>query len=575
MILTIAVVLALAAPAAAQKSSVEEFLEKYKFMNRYRPGPTNLPEPGKGQTSLEYFIRGGTLQLSVGDVIELTLRNNLDISVDRLSPYTSAQLIDRAYQPFEPVARFGASITHDKTPSRSQLTGSDPISQWQYNLTAGFSQTLPTGTLLGVDANLIRTSSNNAFNSFNPVWTGLIRYSATQPLLKNYGRSSNMHQIRVARNNAEISEVQFELQVVDLVTQAQKAYWDLVFTAEDLKVKQRSLDLARKTLEDNRRQVAIGTLAPIDVVQAEKEMAVRNVDYVVAEGSQMLTEDQIKKLVSNKPDPGITLAKILPMDPARSPDPGDTLGIEQAIKVALENRAELRQMDYELRNRDIDLEYQRNQMLPQVDAFVTFNQNGVGGTEILRNGFGPGAPIIATNEGGVLNTLGQVWSFGYPGFSLGVNVQIPLKNRSQQAEYSRAFTERRITESRRGALEQQIALEVRQAITTVATNKARIEAATKTRELAERTLEAEQKKFDLGASINRFVLEEQRNLIQAETNEIAARVNYAKSVVDYERATGQTLKKRDIDIDKELTLTAVRKTPGDAAGTSAATAPKK
>jgi outer membrane protein TolC len=401
---------------------------------------------------------------------------------------------------------------------------------------------------------MIRASSNNAFNTFNPAWTGLIRLSVTQPLLRNYGRNANMRQIRIARNNEAISETQFEQQVIQLVTQTEKAYWDLVFAAEDLKVKQRSLDLANKTLTDNRKQVTVGTLAPIDVVQAEREVAERNLEYVVASGAQLLTEDQMKKLISNRPDPGMTLARILTTDPAHGPVPDDVLGVERAVKVALESRPELRELNYELRNKDIDLDYQRNQMLPSVDAFVTYNQNGVGGVQILRNGFGPEAPITAINEGGMFGALGQLFSFGYPGFSVGVNVEIPLRNRARQAEYSRAFTERRISESRMVALEQQIALEVRNAITTVETNRARIEAAKKTRELAERTLEAEQKKFDLGASVIRYVLEEQRNLIQAQTSEILAMVNYAKSIVDYERATGQTLKKNSIDLDKELSL---------------------
>ncbi|HEX4997125.1 MAG TPA: TolC family protein [Terriglobia bacterium] len=568
-ILTALLALAFVSPAAAQKSRVEEFLERYKFMNKYRPAPITLPEPMVSQTSLENYIRGGALQLGVGDVIELTLRNNLDIVVDRLGPYSTQLLVDTAYRPFEPTARFGASISHDKSPSRSQLTGTEPVSQTQLSLTAGLTQNLPTGTQFAVDASLIRASSNNIFNTFNPAWTGLIRYSATQHLLRDYGRSANMYQIRVARNNEEISEVQFERQVIELVTQAEKSYWDLVFTAEDLKVKRESLALANKTLTDNQRQVAIGTLAPIDVVQAEKEVASRNLDVVKAVGTQQLTEDQIKKLISNRPDPGMTLAGVTPLDNANAPEPADILGPELAIKLALENRPEMRQIDYELRNRDLALDYQRNQLLPQIDAFVTFNQNGVGGKETLRNGFGPGAPVIAVNEGGVLNSLGQLFSFGYPGFSVGVNVQIPLRNRSQQAEYARAYTERRTTESRLDSTAQQISLEVRNSITAVETSKAGIEAARKTRELAERTLEAEQKKFDLGASTIRFVLEEQRNLLQAKTNEIAALVNYAKALVDYERATGQTLKKRNIDIDKTLNL------PGSGRGATGGAPAKK
>jgi outer membrane protein TolC len=560
MFLVALTALAFAAPAVAQKSPVEGFLEKYKFMNRYRPKPVTLPEPGDGYNSLEKFISGTNLQLGVGDVVELALRNNLDIKVNRLTPYSTGMLVDAAYRPFEPTARFTTSIMHNERPSSSQLTGLAPVSEWQGTFTAGITQVLPSGTQLAGDASMIRSSTNNPFISFNPSWTGLIRLSVTQPLLRDYGRNVNMRQIRIARNNESISELQFERQVIDLVAQSEKAYWDLVFAAEDLKVKQQSLDLANKTLDENRKQVTIGTLAPIDVVQAEREVAQRNLEYVAAGGTLLLTEDQIKRLISNKPDPGMTLAKITPMDPAHGPVPDDVAGVERAIKVALESRPELRELDFQLRNRDIDLDYQRNQMLPSVNAFATYNVNGLGGVQTLTDGAFP-PTIIGVNRGGVFDALGQLFSFGYPGFSVGVNVEIPLRNRSRQAEYSRAFTERRITEDRKAALQQQIALEVRNAITTVETNRARIEAAQKTRELAQLTLEAEQKKFTLGASVNRFVLEEQRNLRLAQTSEILAQVNYAKSIVDYERAIGQTLRKRNIDIDETLTLTPPKTTP--------------
>jgi outer membrane protein TolC len=295
-------------------------------------------------------------------------------------------------------------------------------------------------------------------------------------------------------------------------------------------------------------------------VQAEKEVAARNVDFIVSTGTRLQTEDQVKKLISNSPDPGVVLARVTPTEAAREPGIGDVLPVETAIKAAIANRPEMRQLEYDLLNKDIEIKYAKNQMLPTLDLTGSFVQNGVGGTETLRNGFGPGAPIVAVNEGGVLNSLGQVLSFGYPGFSLGINIEVPLGRRSNQADYSRAYTEKRIAEERRASTAQAIALEVRNAITAVDTNKARIAAAKKTRELAERTLEAEQKKFEFGASTIRFVLEEQRNLIQAQTNEIAALVNYAKVLVDYRRAIGDTLKTHNIDIDQTLTATGPSKT---------------
>jgi outer membrane protein TolC len=543
---------ALTLPAMAESNFVGQFLSRYR-------APSVTATPVVAQNPLNDLIRNGTLPLTVGDLVQFVLQNNLDIGFNRLTPFSTQLLIETFYRPFEPTIRISGTVARDTSPSRSQLTGAPSLSQLTHTYTIGFGQTLATGTNIGVDFSLNRSSSNSAFNTFNPAWAGLVRYSATQHLLRDYGRINNTHQIRIAQNNQKISESQFERTVIDLVTQSQKTYWDLVFTAEDIKVKQRSLDLAQKTLSDNRIQVDIGTLAPIDVVQAESEVATRNEQLVVATYTQKQIEDQVKKLVTNVADPGLVLASVQPAETIKRPSAGDVLSAEEAIRVALENRPELRQIDYELKNKDIDVEYTKNQLLPVVDLSATYTQNGLGGTETLRNGFGGTAPIIAINRGGLGDAFSQLFGWDFTGYSIGFSVQIPLRNRAQQADYSRAVMDRRQTENRSAAVAQQIALEVRNALTVVDMNRARIDTAQKARELAERRLEAEQKKFDLGASTIRFVLEEQRNVTQAQTNEIAALVNYTKALVDYDRAMGFTLKKQNIEIDKTLNLPSAAK----------------
>src|SRR5437870_4461191 len=340
-----------------------------------------------------------------------------------------------------------------------------------------------------------RNSSNSAFNTFNPSYTGLLRYSFSQHLLKDYGRVNNRRQIRVAQNNQKISETQFERQLIDLVAQAQRGYWDLVFAAEDIKVKQRSMDLAQKTLSDNEIQVRIGTLAPIDVVQAESEVANRRVQYVTSTFTEVQTQDQVKKLITSQGDPGLVLAKLMPAQGVRKPEASDIMPVEQAIKVALENRPEIKQLQLDLENKKIDLDYTKNQLLPTFDLLASYTQNGVGGKETVRNGFGPTAPIIAQYNGGITDAFGQLFGYGYTGYAVGFSVQIPLRNRAAQGDNARAVTDERIAEQRISSQAQQIALEVRNVLTAVEMNKARIEATSKARELAERRLEAEQKKI--------------------------------------------------------------------------------
>ncbi|HLH30292.1 MAG TPA: TolC family protein, partial [Terriglobia bacterium] len=407
-----------------------------------------------------------------------------------------------------------------------------------------------------VDATMTRTSTNNNFSTLNPSWQGTLQYSFTQHLMQNFGRAVNLHAVKVAQNNQKISESQFERQLIDLVAQGQKSYWDLVFAAEDIKVKQRSVDLARKTLSDNQIQVRIGTLAPIDAIQAESDVATRNLQLITSTYTERQTQDQVKKLITNQGDPGLVLARLAAVEGVRRPQPGDVLSVEEEIKIALENRPEMKQQQLDLENKKLDVQYTKNQLLPTIDFIAQYTQTGVSGTKSTSpNPFFGSVPVNPSLVGGVGTALDQLFTYNYQGYAAGFSIQIPLSNRASQGDHARALTDQRTSEQKLTAQAQQIALDVRNALTQVEMNKAQIDAAATARELAERRLEAEQKKFDLGASTIRFVLEEQRNVAQAQTDELQAVVNYTKALVDLDRATGMTLKKNNIEIEKTLSST--------------------
>ena len=543
----------LAAPAQAQINT--NFVKD--FLGRYRPARVAFPAtPSSPAQELSNMVRSGQLPLTMGDLINLMLQNNLDIGVNRLSPLSSQYLIETSYRQFEPTLHLQATVNRNTTPGTTILAGNANPSTLGGAYTVGFSQSLMTGTNVAIDATMNRSSSNSNFSTLNPSWNSFIRYSFTQHLLRDFGRQTNSRALRVARNNEKISEIQFERQLLDLVAQAQRSYWDLVFSAEDIKVKQRSMDLAQKTLSDNQIQVQIGTLAPIDLVQAESEVANRRVQFVTSTYTEAQTQDLVKKLLTSQGDPGTVLAKLTPLDGVRQPANADVLPVEEAIKVALENRPEMKQILLDLENKKIDYQYSKNQLLPTVDLIASYTQTGVSGARSTSSN-----PLFPTNNnvnpdlvGGFGTALGQMFTYNYTGYSAGISIQVPLRNRAAQADNARAATEQRIVENRLNAQAQQIALEVRNSLTQVDMNKARIEAAQKARELAERRLEAEQKKFELGASTIRFVLEEQRNVAQAQTDEIQTLINYTKSLVDFDRATGMTLKKNNIEIEKTLNL---------------------
>jgi outer membrane protein TolC len=536
-------------PALAETNWVERFLSRYHTpqIPLQAPPPAASPAP-----TLADLTRNGAISLTTEDIVRLLLENNRDVIVNRLTPVSSLYQIGVLGRPFEPNFHAGASVSRTSTPSRSQLTGAASLSQLTHDYRVGVDQALQTGTEYSVDFDLNRNSSNSAFNTFNPSFNGAITYAVTQHVLRDFGREANAHQIRVARNTEKTSELQFELQIIDLVAQAQQAYWDLQFANEDLKVKQRSLDLASKTLHDNQIQVDIGTLAPIDLVQAEAEVAQRNEDVITGKYNIDQLQDQMKKVISSETDPGLILTPLNLIEPLRQPGAQSVLPLTQAIQSALENRPELKQADYDIANQDVNVRFTKNQLLPVLDLNANYTQSGLGGTQTRRSGLGDTTTIVQIIPGGVGDVFSQLFGFNFTGYTAGFTLQIPIRNRAAHSDYDRAINEKNLSTMRKAATAQRVVLEVRNAYTQVEMQDARVNTAKTSRELAERRLDAEQKKFELGTSTVRFVLEEQRNLAQAETDEVSALVNYTKALVAYDRAIGNTLQRNNIEIDQQL-----------------------
>ena len=540
--------------ASAQSNWVTQFLNRYRS-----PGidPASRITPPVSDTPWRVMVKDGVLPVSVNDVVRLMLQSNLDVTLRRFSPLSSAYLIDTLFRPFEPTLEINAVVGRSTQPVVSQLTagaGATALTQLNHRYSIGYGQTFHTGTRVDIDFFMNRKSDNNQFNTFNPSYSGVLTYQVTQPLLRNYGRSINDSSIRIARNNRNLSGVDFEIQMIDLVTGAQNLYWDLVYQREDIKVRKQSLNLAEKTLSDNKRQVQIGTMAPIDVVQAEAAVAQRQEQMVTTSYVADQMQDRVKRLMTNLPDPALILAQLSPIDPAPKPRADDVMPLEDAIKYALESRPELRAIEMQLQNSEIELKYNKNQLLPSLNVSAGYTQSGIGGVQTIRSELG-GEQVVSVIHGGLSDAFSQLFGYNYTGYSAGFNLSIPLSNKSVRAEYSKVLTDKQALSAKRNKLVQEIALDVRNANSQVEMNRARITAAFKALELANMQLEAEQKKFQLGTSQLRFVLQEQQNVTAAQTSQVQALVNYAKSLVDYDRAVGRTLRKNNIEIEKQLQLT--------------------
>jgi outer membrane protein TolC len=372
--------------------------------------------------------------------------------------------------------------------------------------------------------------TSNGFTFFSPQLSSNFQASYSQPLLRNFRIDNVRQQLQVTRKNREISDVQVRQSVATTTRFVKNAYWDLVFARSSLEVQRLSLDLAQRSLKENRARVEIGTMAPIDIVQAEAEVAQREESVIVAEAAIDRAEDRLRALVYGEHDPAQWATRLVPTDAAAfQPVPAD---MEGAVRTALDTRTDLQQSLKSIESNDVTIRFFRNQMLPDVSATVDYQAAGLAGTQLIREGsFGP---VIGQTGRPWSDALRNVISSDFPTWTLTVQASYNLGFNNAEASLARARVQQ---QQARGQLESnriRVATEVRDAARTMTANGKRVEATRASRVLAERRLEAEEKKFQAGMTTNFFVLQAQRDLNQARNNELQALIDHVKSVVDFE-----------------------------------------
>jgi outer membrane protein len=433
------------------------------------------------------------------------------------------------------------------------------------NTTTGnisYQQGFSPGTSLSVGFTNNRITSNSTRNFTNPTLNSTFTATLTQHLLWGFGREVNLRLIRIAKNNRKSSEEAFRLQVISTVSQIENIYWDLVNAYEDFKVKERSLALANKILSDNQKQVEIGTLAPLDVVRAQSNVASAEQDLIVSKTNLQLQQLFMKNaLTRNLPNNSqIMQMEIIPTDTVQIPDQENLPSVEDLIKTALADRPDYKQQKIVLLNSEINLKGTNQGLLPIVDVFGFYGATGLAGmqnplfpactgTLTPPNCLTPGS-IAPTGFGDAFSNL---FNSSAPNKGVGFNIQIPLGNRVAEAAQVRSRLELRQSELGLRALENQIAIFVRQDAFTVEQDRARVAAAQKAQELAVQVLDAEQKKYNLGASTYLNVLQDERDLTAAESNLVSAKTQYAKAKVQLDKDTAQTLDHNNIKIDEAVT----------------------
>jgi outer membrane protein TolC len=568
-------------------------INPYKPIRIEEPVLTNSPRA-------DQLIHDGKLEISLQDAVELALENNLDIAVQRYNPWFADAGILKAnaggFGGVVPGAAFGGSTANNpllnfdplitstislddrKVPVNNPLTSgtgtgvSSLASLALHTSTYNFqySQGFQTGTNFFTTWDNTRSSSSSPANLFNPSVQSSIFVGLQQQLLNGFGRSVNTRNIRIAKNNRKIADWAFTQQAITTVTNTITAYWELVFARENVKVQQQAVTVAQKLYNDNKKQLEIGTMAPLDVTRAESELATDRQNLIVAQTAKLQNEQILKNAISKSPlAPNFVNVEIIPTDLPQRPEAIEAPSFEEAVKEAFGKRPELQEEALNLLNGEIDIKATRNALLPIATVSAQYGTVGLAGNQpqlgtpvagvgtqlVDANGnpvnvFIPTStrPVVGATPGGFTDAMSSLFHNTFPDYQVSFNVQIPIRNRSAQADNQRAILTQRQLETQLQQLKNAALLDVRNTYIALEQDRARVEAAIKARELQQQTFDAEQKKYQLGASTVYNVILTQRDLITAQGTELRALADLVEAKANYERAVGRTLEVHRVTI---------------------------
>jgi outer membrane protein TolC len=485
--------------------------------------------------------------LTLEECVLSAVENNLNVAVQILNPRLSELSVALANEKFLPQLSFDYETQNTTEASYSWVDATGDLITDLKQYTALLTQEVPTGGTLSIQFYSYDQDTNRNLQTINPLYYGSLAFQFEQPLLKDFGFKMSRREILIARTNRDISEQQFKSTLLQTIYDVESAYWNLVFSIEDLKVRQRSLELARDLLRKNQREVEVGTLAPIEILTAQAEVAAREADILQAEVLVRNNEDALKTVINQyakREEAGI---QIVPNDEPTVLQ--RAVDIDAALSTALEYRPDLERYRLDIKNRQLDLSYAKNQMLPDLSLTASYWSPAISGTRILYQDDDPLTGVVVGSVPGKFSDIfKEIFDFKYKNWSVGVTFTIPFHTLLSRAQYAQARVGLDQAVNSLRYQEQQIFLEIRNAVRTAETNFKRISAYQIARKLAEERLDAEVKKLKVGLSTNYIVLQMQRDLATAHSNELRAVIDYNLSLADLDRVQGISLDRKNIKL---------------------------
>ncbi len=483
-----------------------------------------------GQTPAPVAPDSLTRRLSVEEAVRLALENNLGIQIAKVSPQIQDLAISVTRASWAPTFTTGLQQSSTDSPATSFLSGGqDKTSDARLTGSAAVQQLLKKGGSYSLGWDNSRATTTNAFSNFSPQTRSALSLHFEQPLTRNFGIDSIRQQLLVSQVNRDISDIDLQQTLATTMRTVRNAYWELAYALASLQVQQQSLELAQESLRNTQSRVNIGTTPPIDIVESESEVATRQEAVILAEAQIDDAEDTLRTLIFNPSVADFWTLRIEPTElPAFQPA---NVNVDSVVRSALARRTDLLQSRKTLEANDVTIRFLKNQTLPDITASVDYGLSGTGGTQFLRGTGFPG-PIIGQSTRNFGTVLGDIFTNAFPAWTAALNISYPLGQSTQEANLARARLQFSQAQAQIRNQELQVAAQVRSTARQVGTNEQRVQTTRVSRELAERRLDAEQRKLAAGTSTSFVVFQVQRDLAQARNNELRAILDFNRSLVD-------------------------------------------
>jgi len=476
---------------------------------------------------------GKMLEMTLDECLNVALKNNLDIQLKVLDLEVSEEDVNIQKAPFDPSINTQFYYVDSVSPNTYVLEEVSKLKTTTMGKSMSFSQKLYTGTSYDVSMSTSRRKYNATLQGLNPAFDAELKLSMTQPLLKNLSPQVNKVYILIAMNNKRISSIDLKKKLSDTIFSVIDAYWNLVYAIEDLKAKEKSLGLARELLALNEAQIEVGTLPPVEIYQAKSAVAEREEAVIIAKNAVEEAQDELIYIMNlEKEDRLWWGVKIIPKEDP-SPEFIET-DLQRSISQALSRNYELKQSRINLKSWDIQIRYDKNQLLPEIDLKGSLTLDGISGTS---NYWGADYPF----EGDYLDAYEMMLERDYYSYNLTLDLEFPLFNRSARSSYAKSNIEKRKQIINIKKLENEIILEVKNLVRSIESNRKRIEVTEVAKVLAEKKLEVEEEKYKLGLTTNYTVLDYQEDLAIALNAEIKAKIDYRLSVASLKSLEGTLL----------------------------------